>query len=374
MGITEPLRARPVFSGITELVTVEAVARGAAPETVVAAVQRVAEAASDFSWLSRGDVVFLKPAGNSGHRYPATTSPLAVLGMVSLLREKGAGRVIVGDKSGVQFVYQDDRKERGSSRRLYTRNGLHQAALDAGAEVHYFEEAGYQAYFGDKPEHPQSHWQGELMLPEILTRVDHVVLLPRVSRHVLAGSTLGLKAAVGWLRDDSRLELHREARSFVEKIVEINDTTTLKQKLRLVLTVATKVQSTFGPDQGFAAEPDLGLVFASESLLAHDLTALGWLLWNREYATPAAQLSRFHDPYQTYPGAFNRAFVGYIWGVGELLQSGTYTTRPILSAATDPQLSWAAHLWGGFPQLELGEAGKALPPVLKEYLLEKASS
>ncbi|MFZ5452692.1 MAG: hypothetical protein ACOZF2_12625 [Thermodesulfobacteriota bacterium] len=55
------------------MVAVEAVAKGAAPETVVAAVKRVAEAASDFSWLSRGDVVFVKPVGNSGNRYPATT-------------------------------------------------------------------------------------------------------------------------------------------------------------------------------------------------------------------------------------------------------------------------------------------------------------
>ena len=77
------------------------------------------------------------------------------------------------------------------------------------------------------------------MLPDILKQVDHIILLPRVSRHALAGSTLGLKAAVGWLRDDSRLELHRDARSFLEKIVEINDTTTLRRKLRLVLTVAT---------------------------------------------------------------------------------------------------------------------------------------
>jgi uncharacterized protein (DUF362 family) len=374
MGVAGPPRTRPVFSGLTELVALDAVTKAAGAETVIAAVKRVAEAASDFSWLSRGDVVFIKPAGNSGNRYPATTSPLAVQAMVRLLREKGAGRIIVGDKSGVQYVYQDDRRQRGASRQLYTQNGLHQAALDSGAEVHYFDEAGYEAYFADKPQHPQSHWQGELMLPEILTRVDHVVLLPRVSRHVLAGSTLGLKAAVGWLRDDSRLELHRDARSFLEKIVEINDTTTLRQKLRLVLTVATKVQTTFGPDRGFAAEPDPGLVFASASLIAHDMTALGWLLWNREYETPAAQLSRLQDPYQTYPGAMNRAFVGYVWGVGALLKSEAYPTRPILSVATDPVLSWAAHLWGGLPQLEFEEVKRALPPSLKKYLLEKASS
>ena len=369
-----PPRTQPAFSRVTELVALEAVAKGAGVETVVSVVKRVAEAASDFSWLSRGDVVFIKPAGNSGNRYPATTSPLAVQAMVCLLREKGAGRVIVGDKSGVQYVYQDGQRQRGSSRQLFTKNGLHQAAIEAGAEVHYFDEAGYGAYFGDHTEHPRCHWKGELMLPEILTRVDHVVLLPRVSRHVLAGSTLGLKAAVGWLRDDSRLELHRDARSFLKKIVEINDTITLRQKLRLVLTVATKVQTTFGPDRGFAAEPDPGLVFASESLLAHDMTALGWLLWNREYETPAAQLSLVRDPYQTYPGAMNRAFVGSIWGVGELLKSETYPTMPIHSVATDPVLSWAAHLWGGVPELELDEVRRTVPPALKTYLLGKASS
>jgi uncharacterized protein (DUF362 family) len=367
-------RSQPVFSDITELVAIGAVAKGAAAETLIAAIKRVAEAASDFSWLSRGDTVLIKPAGNSGNPYPATTSPLAVQAMVNLLREKGAGRVIMGDKSGVNYVYQDERRQKGSSRQLFIRNGLHQAALDSGVEVHYFEEAGFEAFFRDHLEHSGGHWQGELMLPNILTKVDHVVLLPRVSRHVLAGSTLGLKAAVGWLRDDSRLELHRDARTFQEKIVEINDTITLRQKLRLVLTFATKVQTTFGPDWGFAAKPDPGLVFASESLLAHDMTSLGWLLWNREYETPAAQFSWRQDPYQAYPGAMNRALVGYVWGVGELLKSETYSTRPILSVATDPVLSWAAQLWGGFPQLEFHEVNRVLPPSLKNYLLEKASS
>ncbi len=300
------VRTRPDFTGATELVAVEAVARGAGAEAVVAAVKRVAEAASDFSWLARGDVVFIKVAGNSGNRYPATTSPLAVQAMVSLLREKGAGKVIMGDKSGVEHVYDDGRRRWGSSRQLFRQNGLHQAALDSGAEVHYFEEAGYNAYFSDQTEHSGGHWQGALMLPEILTRVDHVVLLPRVSRHVLAGSTLGLKAGVGWLRDDSRLELHRDARSFFEKIVEINDASTLRKKLRLVLTDATKVQTTYGPDRGFAVEPDPGLVFGSESLLAHDMTALGWLLWNRDNRNPGCpvipaqrplpNLSRYDQP------------------------------------------------------------------------------
>jgi uncharacterized protein (DUF362 family) len=293
--------------------------------------------------------------------------------MVELLRERGAGRVILADKSGVQYVYQDEKGQRGSSRNVMTANGLHQAAFESGAEVHYFDETSYDDYFGDRPEH-DSHWSGELILPNILNQVDHVVLLPRVSRHVLAGTTLGLKTAVGWLRDDNRLELHRDAKSFFEKIAEINDVKVLIQKLRLVLTVATKVQTTFGPDHGFATEPNPGLVFGSASLLAHDMVSLGWLLWNREYATPQNQITWYRDPYLTYPGIINRLFVGRTWGVRQLFKSETYSSVPIASVRTDPVISRAATTWGGVPRLRLENVGAKLDENITAYLMDKATA
>ncbi len=370
-GKSEALMPVLHVSDTNGLVSLRALDRGASDDAIVAAFRKVAEAATDFSWLSRGDTVLIKPASNSAKRYPATTSPLSIRAMVGLLMQKGAGKVIVADKPGVEYVYQDKKDQRGSSREIMTMNGLHQAAVESGAKVHYFEEAGYDAYFGDRTEH-ESHWRGELILPNILNHVDHVVLLPRVSRHVLAGTTLGLKAAVGWLRDDSRLELHRDAKSLFEKTAEINDTTVLRQKLRLVLSVATKVQTTFGPDRGFAAEPDPGLIFGSESLLAHDMISLGWLLWNREYATPKGQIAWHRDPYLSFPGTFNRLFVGYIWGVRQLLKSETYGTVPIRSVRTDPVISRAASIWGGVPRLEIEDVGGDLDPNIRAYLIDKA--
>lgn len=360
------------FSGSSEQVAIGAVPWGSNEESVVAAVRRVAEAATDFSWLSRGDTVFVKPVSNTANLYPATTSPLAVRGMVRLLIEKGAGRVIVGDKPGVQSVYHDKAVQRGASRDVLVRNGLQQAAIESGAEVHYFEEAGFDAFFAAIPEHA-SHWKGELLFPNILNRVDHIILLPRVSRHALAGVTLGLKAAVGWLRDDSRLELHRDAGSFFEKTAEINDVKVLRKKLRLVLSVATKVQTTFGPDRGFTAEPDPGVVFGSESLLAHDMFCLGWLFWNREHNTPPAQLTWFRDPHVTYPGMMNRIFVGLIWGVGAFLSAETYSRVRIGSVQTDPVISRAAALWGGFPRTELIDVNGTLPESIAHYLNEKTA-
>ena len=372
-GYADPVRPQVLIADSHELLAMAPVSRGTSGEEIISRSRRVAEAATDFSWLSRNDTVFIKLASNSANTYPSTTSPLAVRAMVGLLMKKGAGKVLVGDKPGVQSVYQDEKGQKGAGRDILRRNGLYQAALESGAEIFTFDEADYDAYF---PDHTVkgSHWKSDLMLPNILNQVDHVVLLPRVSRHVLAGTTLGLKAAVGWLRDDSRLELHRDARSFFEKTAEINDARVLKQKLRLVLSVATKVQTTFGPDKGFVSEPDPGLVFASESLLAHDMVSLGWLLWNRDHATPKGQLSWFRDPYVTYPGIMNRMFVASIWGMEALLRSETYGTTPILSVQTDPVIARAASMWGGLPRLEWVEVDGRVPEKITTYLREKATS
>jgi len=158
-------------------------------------VRAAALAATDFSWLSRGDTVLIKVACNSGNRYPATTDPIAVRAMVGLLKEHGAGRVVVADMAGVQFVRFNRDGLEGSTRELMRSNGLAQASEEAGAEVHAFEEAGWDGFFEATPQSVGA-WKASVMLPSILNEVDHVVLMPRTARHLLAGSTLGFEARV----------------------------------------------------------------------------------------------------------------------------------------------------------------------------------
>jgi uncharacterized protein (DUF362 family) len=247
-----------------------------------AAFKRVVEAATDFSWLSSGDRVLLKLALNSNRRFPATTDPWALDCMLRLLAEKGAGAVLVGDQSGIEHVHQHAHRLRGSSRHCCARAGLLPIILEHGAEPIFFEEAGWHAYVEATPP-GEHHWPGPLFVSEALEEVDHVVLLPRVASHATGAFTSGMKMAVGFLRGDSRLALHQGGQDFCARWDEVTDVAPIASRLRLVLSSGSKVLATIGPDIGQTIEPEHGLLFASEDLLAHELLAGAWLRWNREH-------------------------------------------------------------------------------------------
>ncbi|MBU1156862.1 MAG: DUF362 domain-containing protein, partial [Proteobacteria bacterium] len=309
------------------VVSLAQVERDASPSQIQAATWRVAEAASDFSWLSPGDTVFIKPVINSGNPYPATTSPPAVAAMVGLLKEKGAGRILVGDMGGIAHVKQRPEGVKGSTRGLAMATGLAQAAEEAGAELHFFEEAGWDAFFEDHPA-PGSHWKGGLMLPMVLRQVDHIVLMPRCSRHALLGSTLGLKAVVGYMRFDTRLEYHRHGAHIQEMTAEANTVGTLRDKQRLVVSAADKILANYGPDKGLVLTPEVGLVMASTSVTAHDLMSLAWLILNRRTLS-GGQLGMFSDPNssQLVANLANHMVAGMLGGAGAALTAQALTRQ-----------------------------------------------
>jgi uncharacterized protein (DUF362 family) len=347
--------------GASRPVVVAGVRRGTEEGVTAEAVRRAALAATDFRWLSRGDTVLVKPVCNSGNPYPATTDPIALQAMIALLREKGAGRVIVGDMSGVQFVRFGPDRLTGSSRALMTRNGIAPACEAAGAEVHAFEEAGWDGFFDEVPRRGEN-WRRPLLLPRVLQEVDHVVLMPRCSRHLLAGSTLGLKAAVGWWRHDSRLEYHHDAATFAEKTAESNTTPTLVEKQRLVLTSATRVLTTFGPDQGFVHGPDTGLIIASTDVVAHDMVSLAWLLESRQQTPRSAKDGLFDDPFRsaTLSDLANRVVTGWLGGFGRAFSAERLGRRDIATVWDDRVLRRAFQVFDGVPRIDLVNADESV--------------
>jgi hypothetical protein len=190
----------------------------------------------------------------------------------------------------------------------------------------------------------------------------------------LAGSSLGLKAAVGYWRTDTRLEYHRDASTFQEKTADGNAVETLLKKQRLVLSAADKILTTFGPDKGLVLQPEIGLVIASESVVAHDMVSLAWLLENR-LTVPSSEKEGFNDPYasQWMVSAANHWVVSKLGGLGQAFESERLIRNDINTIWDDRVLNRAYQVFGSIPVVILEAANDAVPQALKKRLAECTS-
>lgn len=347
--------------------------KGADDDIVADAVRSAAIAATDFSWLSKGDSVLIKIALNSGNPYPATTNPVGIKTIVELLKEKGAGRVVVSDMAGVEHVKLYPDRITGSTRELMNKSGITTAALAAGAELYFPEEDGWDAFFKDSPV-SGSNWRAGIMVPKILNEVSHIVLMPRCGRHLLAGSTLGMKAVVGYFRHDSRLEYHRDASTFQEKTAEANTVPSIRDKQRLVLTSATKILTTLGPDKGYVSEPNLGIIIASGSLVAHDMVSLAWLIENRRF-TPEEAKTIQKDPYMNPQAVdyINRIVVKWLGGSEAAKKAEKLNSHNLDTIWSDRVLNRAYELFGGIPKVDLIKANDTVTEDILKMIEEMTS-
>ena len=345
-----------------ETVSLAPVHRDPSSQEMDKAIHEATLAVDTLDWLHPGDTVFIKPVLNSGKPYPSTTSPLAIASMVRLLREKGAGRVIVGDMSGVGHLDQRPEGCKGSSRELARSAGLLDIVLEAGAEWAFFEEAGWDSFYTEQPA-PGSHWRGGITLPNVLREVDHIVSMPRGSRHALLGNTLGLKSVVGYMRYDTRLEYHHAASTIQEKTAEANTVPTLWQKQRLVVTAADKVLATFGPDLGHVIAPPQGLVIASRSMVAHDMVSLAWLIihWRQ---SPWLNKQALSDPSSNkiVANLANRVVSGMLGGWRWSLSAEGIKHSPQPGIWRDRTLRRAFEIMGGVPNIHFQPTQPSLSP------------
>ena len=345
-----------------EMVSLAPLNREPSPQEMDRAIREATLAVDSLDWLQSGDTVLIKPVLNSGKPYPSTTSPLAIASMVRLLRERGAGQVIVADMSGVGHLDQRPEGCKGSSRELAQQAGLLNPVLEAGAEWAFFEESGWDSFYEERPV-PGSHWRGGITLPNLLREVDHIVSMPRCSRHALLGNTLGLKSVVGYMRYDTRLEYHHAAQTIQEKTAEANTVPTLLQKQRLVITAADKVLATFGPDLGHIIAPPQGLVIASRSVVAHDMVSLAWLIthWRQ---SPWLNKQALTDPSSSkiVANLANRVVAGMLGGWKQSLSAEGIKHSPQPDIWRDRTLQRAFQLMGGVPNIQLQPTQPNLSP------------
>lgn len=275
---------------------------GSSDDDVITRIKTVAhEAFEDFNWLKPGELVWIKVALNSPDPYPATTDWHAVKAISELVATRG-GKVVVADESGVEFVEESDGKL-SFSEICFIRSGMSKA----GQPFMPLETLGFDQYENPKAE----HWPGGFRVTGLTEEADHIINLPRISAHAQAGVTLGAKCWVGALQMEDRYAFHSHGplywfiqamtsrrgvwtpkadnrRFFFEMIAELG--LAFRNKLRGTLFVATKVQTTMGPNKSliklfnsfgifpaYVLTPETGLIIASDDPVAADGAALSFL-------------------------------------------------------------------------------------------------
>ncbi|MEJ2718151.1 MAG: DUF362 domain-containing protein [Deltaproteobacteria bacterium] len=174
---------------------------------------------------------------------------------------------------------------------------------------------------------------------------------------------------LGYWRNDTRLEYHKDATTFHEKTAEGNTASTLLDKQRFVLTAADKILTTFGPDKGHVTEPKTGLVMASRSVVAHDMVSMAWFLVGQQETEPS-EFIWFKDPYSSsfIVTMANRWVVSMLGGIPDAIAAEKLTRNDLKAVWDDRTLNRAYHAFGGRSRVQLKPANDQLPEELKQRL------
>jgi hypothetical protein len=255
-------------------------------------------------------------------------------------------------------------------------NGLLPAIVNAGGEVHCFDEQDYETgYFAATQPFAGGHWLAPPRLPAIVREVDHIICLPRISSHMIAGYTHGHKIAIGWLREDSRYEMHYKADALHERYVEINYCDEIRRRQRLTITLAEQLLLDAGPDSGTIAPADPWIVAASAHLANHDSLTVAAMTYVDDHTPPSG--AGLITPYGKASDLYNRMLIKTLPSMSGIPWSGDvpgdYTHLHLhdyqKGIANDRALKRAYQILGGVPaKIPLRLMGEAPAPEFAAFL------
>jgi len=219
-----------------------------------------------------GRWVALKPNFNSSDPFPGSTHPDTLGSLARYLKELGAERVSVADRSGM-----------GDTQRVMREKGV----LDQ-AEALGFDTLALESLPRDRwahVEHPELHWGKGFYLGGIFRDAEAIVQTCCLKTHRFGGHfTMSLKNSVGMvarsvpaLPHDFMRELH-SSRHQRRMIAELN----LAYDPAIVVMDAVECFTDGGPDKGTVARPNA--VLASTDRVALD--AVGVAMLRHEGTTP----------------------------------------------------------------------------------------
>jgi uncharacterized protein (DUF362 family) len=197
-----------------------------------------------------GDTILLKPNLNTADPLPAASDPPFVRAVIELLYEHGAGKVVVGESS--MFAL--------STRNVLRKSGMLQAAQEAGAEVVVFDEGDWV------PVRTGGDDLRRVALARAGLEADKIVSVCCLKTHFLAGFSVSLKLAMGFVRPRDRIGMHLGR--LQQKLADLN----LVIAPDLILVDGRRCFISGGPASGELRQPNL--ILASGDRVAVDVEAI----------------------------------------------------------------------------------------------------
>lgn len=220
-----------------------------------------------------GKDLFLKPNFNSAHAPPGSTHNETLSALVRRLQAMGAGRIVVGDRSGM-----------GDTRAVMQRKGIFDLAEELGFDVVVFDDLDTDGWA--RQQVAGSHWEKGFAIARPVLEAQAVVQTCCLKTHRYGGHfTMSLKNSVGLVAKkvpgdvhDYMGELHRSPHQRT-MIAEVN----AAYRPDLILLDGVEAFVTGGPAEG--ERVDAQVVLAGTDRVAID--AVGVALLRHFGTTPA---------------------------------------------------------------------------------------
>ncbi len=221
----------------------------------VAGAEAALELAGGLSFVQAGQSVFVKLAANQGDAYPFSTHPDVLVWLVERLRAAGAGEIRCGDSP-----FWGDHSD------VFGDNGLQAAADAAQIPLHDFRDT---TDWITLPAEDTPDWGSGVRMPAVMLEADHIINLPVLKTHFIAGTTLALKLQIGATHPDDR-QLSLGSHDRVDwQIAQIN--TAITPSLTITDGFEAVINGGPAPIYQGTETAELGLALASRDRLAHDV-------------------------------------------------------------------------------------------------------
>ena len=207
----------------------------------------------------KGKSVLIKPNFNTADPSPGSTHIDTLRTIVQMVKEAGASRITVGDRSGP-----------AKTGKVFQEKGVFALAEQMGFECLILDEMPKDRYVKVKP--PGSHWLNGFWFAKPALEADAVIGLCCLKTHQYGGHfTMSLKLTTGLVHRSNMTELHTSVLSQRNMIAEMNTA----YKPALVVMDGVDAFYTGGPMSGARWKADL--TFAATDRVALDAVGVAAL-------------------------------------------------------------------------------------------------